>query len=40
MLDSHLEKNVLSFLKQRYPQNESNEANRKFESMITPIDNF
>lgn len=39
-LDDHLRKKVLPFLKQRYPQNESNDANRKFQSVITPVDNF
>lgn len=39
-LDEHLKQKVFGFLKKRYPQNQSSSENRKFESMITPVDNI
>lgn len=38
-MDLHLKQEVFSFLKRRYPQNQSGETNRKFDSEIIPIDN-
>lgn len=40
MMDGHLKDKVFVFLQERYPQNQNNEGNSKFDKLVHLVDNI